>query len=324
MRSCLYECRVMHQRFAPTAHRFVYNIFYFAIDLDELGALPRKLALFSVNRRNAYSFREDDFLPTGEAVHNATVETGAGPSTLLRAGRWRPDGRSSGLPLRVPHLRPWSGPTSTSGGLKERVVAYLGERGVDLAEGRVVLVTLPRVFGYPFNPVSFYFCYDREDNPVAALAEVTNTFREMKTYFLGPGTLGTGWLEKTRGETFHLRIPKHFYVSPYSDVDVAFDFNLSPPGPRLSAQIDDYTGGQRTLTSSVTGTRRGLTGARLAWWTLKYPLITVRIITLIHWQALLLRLKRTPWFAKAARAGDQSDLYRPHASIAASAPSDPT
>ncbi len=64
MNSCLYECRVMHARFPPSprAHRFLYRIFLFAIDLDELDVLHRRLALFSVNRANLYSFRERDFL----------------------------------------------------------------------------------------------------------------------------------------------------------------------------------------------------------------------------------------------------------------------
>jgi DUF1365 family protein len=81
-------------------------------------------------------------------------------------------------------------------------------------------------------------------------------------------------------------------------------------------QIDDYVGTERTLTSSVAGPRRALTGSRLAWYALKYPLITLRIIALIHWHAVLLWLKRVPWFAKAARPTEQRGLYRPHHSLA--------
>src|SRR5476649_720638 len=159
MESSLYECQVMHARFSPRPHRFLYRIFLFAIDLDELEALGRRVPFFSAGRRNLYSFRDGDFLPTHEPLHN-------------------------GAPEKC-HLL-----NDTSFGLKQRVVAYLAARGVDLTGGRVVLVTLPRVLGYLFNPVSFYFCYDRTGAPVAALAEVTNTFKEMKPYFLGPETRG--------------------------------------------------------------------------------------------------------------------------------------
>ena len=271
----------MHARFAPRQHRFAYRIFLFAIDLDDLETLSRRLRLFSFNRRNLYSFRDGDFLPTHEALHHPSPDT---PPTTT--------------------------PASASAGLKARIAAHLQARGVDLTGGRVLLVTLPRVLGYLFNPVSFYFCFDRTGAPVAALAEVTNTFREMKPFVLGPDTrAGAG------GASFRQRQPKHFYVSPFSDVDVAFDFTLRTPGDRLSIQIDDYTGPERTLTSTVNGSRRELSDARLAAFLLKYPLLTLRIITLIHWHALRLWFKRVPWFAKAARPADQRDLYRPHSSL---------
>jgi len=263
----------MHARFAPKAHRFVYRIFLFAIDLDEVDALHGMLRLFSRNRRNLYSFRDGDFLPTNEPVHN-------GPS--------RPA-------------------VASNSSLKLRVVAHLAASGIDLTGGRVMLVTLPRVLGYLFNPVSFYFCYDRTGAPVASLAEVTNTFKEMKPYLLGP--------ETRRDGVFTMRVPKQFYVSPFSDVDVAFDFTLRAPGDRLSVQIDDYVGAERMLTSTLAGPRQPLTDARLAWFTFKYPLLTLRIIGLIHWHAFRLWLKNVPWFAKSARGSEQRDLYRPHGSL---------
>lgn len=276
----------MHARFAPQAHRFAYRIFLFAIDLDELDALHRRLRLFSFGKRNVYAFRESDYLPTQEAIFN---------------GRSHADATAA----------------ASGAGLKTRIVAHLAAQGVDLTGGRVLLVTLPRVLGYLFNPVSFYFCYDRTGAPVAALAEVTNTFREVKPYVLGPDTKAE---TPAASAAFRLRVPKHFYVSPFSDVDVAFDFQLRTPGENLAVQIDDYTGNERTLTSTLTGKRQRLTDRRLAWFTLKYPAITLKIITLIHWHALRLRLKNVPWFTKAARAADQRELYRPHASLTAAAP----
>ena len=228
VKSCLYECRVLHHRFAPKTHRFAYRIFLFALDLDELETLHAKLRLFSFNRRNLFSFREADFLPTDGRLHNAPGASGPAAA----------------------NAEPRS--------LKARVVAFLAGGGIDLTGGRVLLVTLPRVVGYLFNPVSFYFCYDRAGLPVASIAEVTNTFKEMKPFLLGPETLA----ESGGGTTFSLRQPKFFYVSPFSDMDVAFDFTLRPPGDKLSVQIDVFDGGRRTLTSVLTGNRRSLTAGR--------------------------------------------------------------
>lgn len=295
MNSCLYECQVVHARFSPRAHRFAYRVFYLAVDLDELASLDR-LPLLSVNRWNVFSVREDDYLPTHEPVHN---------------------------PAGQPDARP--APAGRPGSLKARVTDYLAARGVDLEGGRVVLVTMPRVLGYGFNPVSFYFCHDRHGTPVAAIAEVTNTFREMKPYFLAPAEAVASPAASAESPpagpapesptAFRLRTPKYFYVSPYSGLDVAFDFHLRLPGERLSVEIDDYTGQDRTLATALAGRRQGLTNARLAWFSLKYPLVTVQVIALIHWQALRLWLKKVPWFAKAARPADQRELYRPHRSL---------
>jgi DUF1365 family protein len=290
MQSCLYECHVMHHRFAPREHRFAYRLFLVALDLDELDTLHRRLRLFSVNRPNLYSFRERDHLPTFDPAHNPSSFAGKKCHVLRDTS---PEGAHA-------HAAP---------SLKQRVIDHLGAHGIDLAGGRVFLITLPRILGYLFKPVSFYFCYDRHGQPVASLAEVTNTFHEIKPYVLGPDT------RDISGRTFHLRIPKHFYVSPFSDVDVAFDFILRTPGERLAVQIDDYTGTERTLATSLAGPRRPLTDAALASFLFKYPLLTLRVIALIHWHAFRLWLKRVPWFAKAARPRDQRDLYHPHSSL---------
>ena len=278
MKSCLYECEVMHARFSPRRHRFAYRIVLFALDLDELPDLPRRTGLFGHNRRHLYALHDRDFLPVDELRHPS------GPAAPAAAAGAAP-------------------------GLKARVAAYLRNHGIELGDGSVLLVTLPRIAGYLFNPVSFYFCRDRDGRPLCAIAEVTNTFREMKPFFVPADPA-----DAARG-VFRLRVPKQFYVSPYSDVDVAFDFHLRLPGDQLAIRIDDYVGEERTLTSTLAGPRRALTTGRLAWFTLKYPLLTLRVISLIHWHALLLWAKRVPWFAKAARAADQRDLYRPHSSL---------
>ena len=194
------------------------------------------------------------------------------------------------------------------GSVKENLIAYLAQNGVSFPEqGRAILVTLPRVLGYIFNPVSFYFCFDAQGSPVCAVTQVGNTFGEMKPYLLA--------LPPVNG-VFRLITPKHFYVSPFSALDLEFDFKLRVPGEHLEIHIDDCQGEDRVLLSALTGQRVPLTTARLAWLTLKYPLITLKVIFLIHWHAFLLWVKGLPFHSKAANPHLQRNVLNPHASIA--------
>jgi uncharacterized protein len=184
---------------------------------------------------------------------------------------------------------------------------YLQAQGLTLAEdARVRLITLPRIMGYIFNPVCFYFITDVQGQPLHAIAEVTNTFHEMKLYLM-PEVNSEG--------CFELIAPKHFYVSPYSSLDTSFHFRLSPPGESMRIHIDDLDGGQRSLVSWITGQRRPLTDLRLLWYLLRYPLLTVQVIIKIHWQALRLWWLGVAFHRKSDHPELQRDLMRPHGSI---------
>lgn len=274
----------MHARFFPKAHKFVYRLFMCAIDLDELAELHQKHRLFSIDRGNIFSLRTRDFLPLTEPLHPPT-------NTDIRN-----------------HYGYEQGDRPT---LKERVVRYLNTHGVEADSSvRVELITLPRMFGYRFNPVSFYYVRDAAGELIASIVEVTNTFHEMKPYLLRAAD------QTEKG--FQRRTPKNFYVSPFSDVDVDFEFKLRPNPDRLSVQIDDYEGDRRNLATTITGTARAFSDRTLATFIFSYPLLTLRVIFLIHWHALRLWIKRVPWFAKNHRAAEQNSLYRPHESLTAS------
>jgi DUF1365 family protein len=277
LNSSLFDARVLHERTSPKRHRFTYGLFYMAIDLDELPALDRQLRLFSVNRRNILSLNEADFLPLGEKLHNPTA---------------------SGEPAT---------PGTT---LKERVRLFCAQHGADPGpEGKVLLITLPRIFGYIFNPVSFFFCCQKNGEATGAIAEVTNTFKETKLFFIPVSSQEAGKAE------FRQHASKDFYVSPFSDVDTQFDFQLRLPGDRLAVRIDTAENGRRVVHSTLTGKKIPLNDTTLFRFLLRYPAATVRIMVLIHWQALRLWLRRIPYHAKAAKAEHQRDLYHPHVSI---------
>ena len=163
----------------------------------------------------------------------------------------------------------------------------------------MMLLTNVSTFGYSFNPVSFYLCFDSQDKPVCSIAEVCNTHGEMKLFLLDSACLDNA--------TFRLPVTKHFYVSPFSDLEIKFDFIISLPNNALSMRVDDYKNGQRVLLTSLTGKRKKFSDFNLFWYGMRFPFITLKIITLIHWQALKLYLKGMPYLKKNANLHLQKD-----------------
>jgi len=181
--------------------------------------------------------------------------------------------------------------TKKSKPTRENLTTWLSEKGTEIPhDARITLITFPRVLGYAFNPVSFYYIHSKSGQPITAVAEVTNTFREMKLFPAGSPNL--------EGKFDHL-IAKDFYVSPFSDPNDSFHFRLGQPADEWTVHIDNQTEGKPTLLSAVRGKKRPLTTARLAWFALKYPLISLKIILRIHWHALRLFQKKIPYFPKS-------------------------
>jgi DUF1365 family protein len=192
--------------------------------------------------------------------------------------------------------------------LRANLEHWLEEQGVTLPPGsRIRLVTLPRIMGYIFNPVCFYFISNANGTPLHAVVEVCNTFREVKPWLIK---------EPTSATTFRRTVPKHFYVSPFTNLTTQFDFRLKVPGDKIEIHIDDIEDGKTTLVSWIRGTRKPLTNARLFWFTIRYPALTLQVIVKIHWQAFRLWLKRLPFFNKGNDPELQRDLLHPHASLA--------
>ena len=188
-----------------------------------------------------------------------------------------------------------------SRGIRENVLTFLQSEGFPELPAKIHLLTLPRLFGYTFNPISIFYCLDAADRPLVSVVQVGNTFGELKPFLVPLAPNGTG---------FHLRTPKNYYVSPFSSLDLEFDFRFDMPGHTLRVLIDDYAHGDKTLVSSLTGTRLPLTPSTLATLSLKYPLITLKIILLIHWEALRLWVKKIPFHKKESHPSRQQAAYR--------------
>ena len=189
--------------------------------------------------------------------------------------------------------------------VKENIIIYLENNGIKYDGGKIYLLTHLRTLGYLFNPVSFYYCFNKDGLPLCSIAEVGNTYYEMKPFLV----------REFNGKTFDLRIKKHFYVSPFTQLDDEFDFKIAIPGEKLNVKIDDYRNGERFFISTLTGEQKPLTTANVVKSFIRFPMVTLQVIILIHWQALKLWLKKVPFQAKAANPQLQREVMRKHKSL---------
>ncbi len=172
------------------------------------------------------------------------------------------------------------------GDLRVWVQDILAQYNVHEADGEIVLIAMPRIFGYVFNPVSFWLCHDQSGGLRAVICEVNNTFGETHSYLCARADHGV----IDRGD--RLVAQKLFHVSPFLKREGHYEFRFDVRTDKFAAFIDFYDGhGDKQLATSLTGHYQTLTPAavRTAFW--RYPLVTFRAISLIHWQALKLIFK---------------------------------
>jgi DUF1365 family protein len=157
-------------------------------------------------------------------------------------------------------------------------------------DGPIRLLTHLRYFGYVFNPVSFYYCFDAEDNFVETIvAEVNNTpWGERHCYVLANED------DEGRDGIKRFRPAKSMHVSPFMPMDVAYDWRFRPPGDHLTVHMANSREGRKLFDATLVLQRREITPRSLARVLIAFPMMTLKVITAIHWQALLLWLKRCP------------------------------
>jgi len=171
------------------------------------------------------------------------------------------------------------------GDLADEIRQHLIGRGYHSATARIELLCYPRVFGFTFNPLSVYFCYNQQGEIEVVLYEVSNTFGSRHTYLI----------EVDRQQTIiRQHCEKLMYVSPFMPMDTSYQFRISPPQEKVCIgirQLDQSSNKSKPspiLHASFSGDRIELSDRKLLKMFFKYPLMTVKVIAAIHWEALLL------------------------------------
>jgi DUF1365 family protein len=169
-------------------------------------------------------------------------------------------------------LRPW-------------IERLLTQAGLDLEGGPIRLLCFPRLLGFVFNPLSVYYCYDRAETLRAIVYEVKNTFGDQHAYVLPVPE------RRNSGEAIAQSCDKTFFVSPFIGMASTYRFRVKEPGETLSVLIRQSVPEGEQLIATLHGERRPLDDKRLLAAFLRYPLMTLKVVGAIHWQALWIWLK---------------------------------
>ena len=178
--------------------------------------------------------------------------------------------------------------------LRARLAEDAAREGVAVPDGPIYLLTHLRYLGYSFNPVSFFYCYDRQGQVQAVLAEVANTFGERHNYWLWAAN------EIPSANSKRYRRPKLMHVSPFMPMELDYVFVFTAPGERLTVHMQTLEGEEAFFDGTLNLKREPWSRAALHRALLRHPWMTGKVIGAIHWEALKLYLKKVPVFTHPA------------------------
>ncbi|MBU2566573.1 DUF1365 domain-containing protein [Patescibacteria group bacterium] len=259
MNSGIYIGKIFHKRTDPAKNDFIYPIYMSYIDLDELQELDKKFKLFSLNQFNVFSFFDKDhFIFIDQKDESKQII--ARENVKYETEKYK------------------------NKDTKSRIKILLDDAGFDFELGKVFALTNLRVFGYIFNPVTFYYCFDTKGVFRALVSEVNNTFGDQKMYFIP--------INDPNQKIFTSKQRKNFYISPYTEFDNDLVWKFSLPNEKIFTMIDSIKKGKVEVKATFTGERHDITDKLLLFLNLRYPLFTLMIIFRIHYQALKLFIKK--------------------------------
>ncbi|MBV8123666.1 MAG: DUF1365 family protein [Paucibacter sp.] len=154
--------------------------------------------------------------------------------------------------------------------------------------GKILLLTMPRILGHVFNPLSVWFCHaPGADGPLQAIVyEVSNTFGERHSYLIPVADAAAPIVDQ--------RCDKQLYVSPFNGMAQRYRFRVVPPGATVSVGVSVHDDLGAVLNARLDGRHEPLGDGALMRVFFTHPLLTLKVVAAIHWEALRLWLKRVP------------------------------
>jgi DUF1365 family protein len=173
---------------------------------------------------------------------------------------------------------------------RERIGIMIEELGLGFELSKVYIMTNLRNFGYIFNPVSFYYCFNEKGDLKALFSEVNNTFHDQKMFYIP--------IENPKEKIFTSQQSKNFYISPFTDLGNVLHWEFDIPGETMLMNIDSVKEDRVELKTKMSGQRKKISNFTVSFLVLRYPLYTLMVIIRIHWQAFKLWWKKVPFNKK--------------------------
>ena len=181
--------------------------------------------------------------------------------------------------------------------LRQWINNRLEVAGINLNGGSVKLLCFPRLFGFVFNPLSIWFCYRKDNSLCAVLYEVRNTFNESHSYLIK-------FNDPVSSHIPPHSVRKRFYVSPFLDMACTYTFRLKEPREMITLHIRQSDLNDTILLATMLGKEKKFTISNLLLSIAAFPLMTLKVIAAIHWEALKLWIKRVPLVPKPSPPRD--------------------